>query len=435
MTWKNRPQSPILVFEAVLATALSIGCGIYSSAQAQASALDKAASGMQANGQSNAQQAIGMYNLGLTAYKNQSLDAAIVFFRRATDLDPNLTDAQYNLGVLYQSQKRNKEAIARFQEVLRMKSTDPDAHYQMGLALMDMGRAAEAKTHFAFIAPTSSHFPDAQKRMQICDQQVAGATVAAPSYNYGANNPNANPAPTALNTQPLGTDGNAQLNMAGAQPLPQTYQAPPQQAYQAPPQQAYQAPPQQAYQTPPQLAYQAPPQQAYQAPPQQAYQVPPQQAYQAPPQQAKLPVSTPPASGGPVAVLANAQARVIATNFYAPSGLTFDKMGNLYVANFEKNTIDRISTDGTRMQFSAGTTLRGPIGLVCDDFGNVYVANYHSNTVVRISPAGVSTLIATNFKRPYYLALDKAGNLFVSQQEDNSIVRISLPKPVAAKPL
>jgi len=73
--------------------------------------------------------------------------------------------------------------------------------------------------------------------------------------------------------------------------------------------------------------------------------------------------------------------------------------------------------------------------LVCDDFGNVYVANYHSNTVVRISPAGVSTLIATNFKRPYYLALDKAGNLFVSQQEDNSIVRISLPKPVAAKPL
>ncbi|HMY55365.1 MAG TPA: tetratricopeptide repeat protein, partial [Candidatus Obscuribacter sp.] len=123
-------------------------------------------------------QAVGMYNLGLSAYQQGSLESAIIFFRRATDLDPNLADAQYNLGVLYQSQRRAKEAIPRFQEVLRVKPSDADAHYQLGLALMEMGRPAEAKTHFASIAPNSTHFADAQKRTQVCDAQMSGATIA-----------------------------------------------------------------------------------------------------------------------------------------------------------------------------------------------------------------------------------------------------------------
>ncbi|MBI2811837.1 MAG: hypothetical protein HYX67_13555, partial [Candidatus Melainabacteria bacterium] len=66
---------------------------------------------------------------------------------------------------------------------------------------------------------------------------------------------------------------------------------------------------------------------------------------------------------------------------------------------------------------------------------NVYVANYVAGTVVRISPAGISSVIASGFRKPYYLALDKEGNLFVSQQEDNSVVRITLPRTnVGIKP-
>jgi DNA-binding beta-propeller fold protein YncE len=136
----------------------------------------------------------------------------------------------------------------------------------------------------------------------------------------------------------------------------------------------------------------------------------------------------------PIAVLANSTARIIATDFNAPAGLTFDRMGNLYVANFNTNSIDRISADGTRSQFSSGSNLRGPIGLAADDTGNIYVANYLGNTVARISPAGVSTIIGTGFKKPYYLAVDREGNLFVSQQEDNTVVRLSLPRPVVSRP-
>ncbi len=139
-------------------------------------------------------------------------------------------------------------------------------------------------------------------------------------------------------------------------------------------------------------------------------------------------IQTPPSTSNPVPILANSSLRIIATGFNAPAGLTFDKAGNLYVANFMTNSIDRIGPDGTRSTFSTGVNLRGPIGLVADDQGNIYAANYNGGTIARISPAGVSTVIATGFRKPYYVTLDHDGNLYVSQQEDNSIVRITLPK-------
>ena len=129
-----------------------------------------------------------------------------------------------------------------------------------------------------------------------------------------------------------------------------------------------------------------------------------------------------------MAVAANCSLRVMATGFNAPAGLTFDKSGNLYIANYMSNTIERISPDGMRTQFTSGTNLRGPIGLVADDAGNLYVANYNGGTVARINPAGVSTVIASQLKKPYYLTLDKHGNLYVSQQEDNSIIVITLSR-------
>ncbi|CAN5164189.1 hypothetical protein BH11CYA1_BH11CYA1_46230 [soil metagenome] len=363
----------------------------------------------QAGGAGTAQQAVGMYNLGLAAYKQGSLESAIIFFRRATDMDPNLADAQYNLGVLYQSQRRLKEAIPRFQEVLRVKSADPDAHFQLGIALMDMGRAAEAKTHLSAIAPSSPHFADAQKRIQTCEAQLAGATVASPSYNPSATAaPSANFNSTtnqAMNLNPVGSDVQPPRDYSAISNNPNLPSGNTLSHVVQPAQQVQQI--QQVQQT---------------------QQI--QQPATRPVAIASAPVA---ASRGsvPTAVLANSSARVIATGFSAPSGLTFDRLGNLYVANFTSNTVDRISADGTRMQFSSGSNLKGPIGLAADDSGNIYVANYDGGTVARISPAGVSTIIGTGFKQPYYLTLDKEGNLFVSQQIDNSVVRLTLPRPVA----
>jgi Tetratricopeptide repeat len=302
-------------------------------------------------------QAISLYNLGLTAYHQGSPESAIIFFKRAADIDPDLADAQYNLGVLYQSEKRLKEAVPRFQEVLRVKPTDADAHYQLGVAYLDLGQFQLAKDNLSSIAPNSSHFADAQKKMQIVDQKMQGGGLAT-----------ATPP-----TQPVDN-------------TPQT----------------------QAYVAPAQVTQ--------------------------PVQQPLSVVSPPPAPSAPAtpqALLPNATVRVIATNFSAPAGLAFDKQGTLYIANFLSNTIDRISADGTRSQFSSGINLKGPIGLAVDETNNVYVANYLGGYITKINPAGISSIIANGFKKPYYLTLDRDGSLFCSQQEDNSIVRITLPKAIA----
>ncbi|HEY9733900.1 MAG TPA: tetratricopeptide repeat protein [Drouetiella sp.] len=346
--------------------------------------------------------AISLYNLGLTAYKQGSPESAIIFFKRACDIDPNLADAQYNLGVLYQSQKRCKEAVPRFQEVLRVKPMDPDAHYQLGVCLTDLGQTAEARQHLTAIAPNNAHFAEAQKRLQMIDSGQTGQIIAAPPVQT-----------TQIDSNVTGRMmQNGATASGGATEAPMTYPAPP------------------TVQQPVQPTQQPAPQN------QPLASATPQPAPQAQEQPATMPkFNTPPSPTGPVAVLPNAAVRVIATGFSAPAGLSFGPGGSLYIANFLNNTIDRITADGSRSQFASGANIKGPIGLIVDNPGNVYVANYVSGTVVRISPAGISSVIASGFRKPYYLALDKEGNLFVSQQEDNSVVRITLPRTnVGVKP-
>lgn len=378
-------------------------------------------------------RAVSLYNLGLTAYKQGSPESAIIFFKRACDIDPNLADAQYNLAVIFQAQKRMKDALPRFEEVLRIKPTDPDAHFQMGVILQDMGRYPEAKQHFGTIAPNNNHFQEAQRRTNTIDGIMSGQ-IPAPNM---AATPAANPATNGAAYNAYQPSGSAQPAYV-PQGNPFLPKGQPEAELASDPGAAGQAATQ-AY-NPAGSANQIASSQTGSGQPYMPAGSTPayagaatstgdpavQPAPSAPP---AVPVAT-----TPVPVMANISLKVVATGFNAPSGLAFDRAGNLYVANYMTNSIDRIAPDGTRNAFASGVNLRGPIGLIVDEQGQLYVANYNSGTVAKINPAGVATVIASGFRKPYYLALDSDGNLYVTQQEDNSIVRISLPRVGAARP-
>ena len=328
--------------------------------------------------------AISLYNLGLSAYKQGSPESAIIFFKRAVDLDPDLADAQYNLGVLYQSERRLKEAVPRFQEALRVKPEDPDSHYQLALALIDLNQLPEAKQQLLAIAPNNGHFNEAQKKISFIDSQLAGNQSTT---GTASTQPINTPSTVSQATNQTGAStGNSYTNPAspaqsGASSIASTPNASP--------------------------------------------------------NVANSPAGSPTSSSNdatqsnsantniPTALAPNTTVEVIANGFAAPSGLSFDRQGNLYIANFLNSTIDRIAPDGTKTQFSSGINLKGPIGLVNDAENNLYVANYLAGTVTKINPAGIAQIIVSGLKKPYYLTMDKQGNLFVSQQEDNSIVRIN----------
>ncbi len=100
--------------------------------------------------------------------------------------------------------------------------------------------------------------------------------------------------------------------------------------------------------------------------------------------------------GGVITVFAN-------TGLSNPHGLAFDSAGNLYVANFGDNTIEKFTPGGVGSVF-ASTGLNQPFGLAFDSAGNLFTANLNSMTIEKFAPNGVGTLCVTTAVGPTALA-------------------------------
>ena len=112
-------------------------------------------------------------------------------------------------------------------------------------------------------------------------------------------------------------------------------------------------------------------------------------------------------------------------NIASPTGMTTDKMGNLYVAGYSDNIVYKITPNGDRIVFLKDRHLNGPIGLISDDQNNIYIANYNANNVLKVDRTGMVSVLLSNVTKPYGLHISN-GVLFVSSQGDNAIVRYKL---------
>jgi sugar lactone lactonase YvrE len=156
------------------------------------------------------------------------------------------------------------------------------------------------------------------------------------------------------------------------------------------------------------------------------------------------------------------------STFNGPAGLALDAAGNLYVTDYDNDTIRLLTpatpggTTGWTAKTIAGTALQsghgdgalgaalfdGPSGLAVDGAGNVYVADTRNNTIRLLTPAvpggtttwTVSTIAGTagqfgyadgalgiaTFWNPLGVALDSRGRLYVADS-GTSIVRLLMP--------
>lgn len=109
----------------------------------------------------------------------------------------------------------------------------------------------------------------------------------------------------------------------------------------------------------------------------------------------------------------------------APTGIATDKQGNVYIAEFNNNTIIKITPNNKKTVYIKDPKINGPIGLAYDNSRNMYIANYNKDNVLKISPLGEISVLISNVKKPYYLHID--GNiLFVSCQGSESVLRYKL---------
>jgi len=121
-----------------------------------------------------------------------------------------------------------------------------------------------------------------------------------------------------------------------------------------------------------------------------------------------------------------------------PQQLAVDSSGNLYIADDNNNTVDKVTPTGTLSIFAgtgtAGTVTPGPasssklsnpIGVAVDSNGNVFIGEQGNNEVDKVTPSGTLSVFKTGFSSPSDIAIDASNNLYVADDAHQEIAKVT----------
>ncbi|KPA16954.1 glycosyltransferase [Candidatus Magnetomorum sp. HK-1] len=83
-------------------------------------------------------------NLGEVYRKKEAFSDAIVCYKKALSLNPEIVAGYYNLGILYQTINDNEKAIENYKNCIRYQSNHLDALYNLNLAFQAIGKYVDA---------------------------------------------------------------------------------------------------------------------------------------------------------------------------------------------------------------------------------------------------------------------------------------------------
>ena len=127
--------------------------------------------------------------------------------------------------------------------------------------------------------------------------------------------------------------------------------------------------------------------------------------------------------------------KTISDNFFGPAGIAKDSKKNLYVANFTKDSIEKISPEGKKEVFAENIGLKGPVGIAVDENDNLFVANYSGNSIIKITPEKSVSVLIDRIEKPYYVFYDSTSNkLYATIQGNGSLIEIDT-KNVSRQPI
>lgn len=143
----------------------------------------------------------------------------------------------------------------------------------------------------------------------------------------------------------------------------------------------------------------------------------------------------------------------ISASFYTPYGVVVDSSGTTYVAEYNGSKIRKITSSGVVSTLAgngtflfAGTdgigtaaSFSSPSGIAIDSNGVLYVTDYYRSKIRRVTSTGVVTTLAgsgvdgnadgtgssASFDSPYGIAVDSNGNSYVADSRNNKIRKIS----------
>ena len=108
------------------------------------------------------------FDLGYVYTAQQEKDKAIAEYRKATELDPKMIQAQLNLGISL-LQDDPKAAIEPLQKVIQLNYAFARGHYMLGAAEERSGEAAAAEKEFTVAVRLDPNDADAHSALGRCD--------------------------------------------------------------------------------------------------------------------------------------------------------------------------------------------------------------------------------------------------------------------------
>jgi len=144
---------------------------------------------------------------------------------------------------------------------------------------------------------------------------------------------------------------------------------------------------------------------------------------------------------------------------FVPADVAVDGAGNVYFAEVEPGRIRKVSADGIITTIAGNGTpgysgdggpaiaaeLAPDLGIATDRLGNVYIADFENNSIRKVSTDGIITTIAGNptagysgdggsatsarLRRPARLAVDASGGVYFSDYGNNAVRLLQPQKP------
>lgn len=131
-------------------------------------------------------------------------------------------------------------------------------------------------------------------------------------------------------------------------------------------------------------------------------------------------------SGSSVSSFAYGTPSTLGGTISGPAGIGTDASGNLYIANYDGNTISKYSSSGTFLStFISSSSLNGPGSIVFDSSGNAYILSYGNGRVLKYSSSGTFISNFGNFSNPYGMAIDASDNIYVCDSGNDKVYKYS----------
>jgi len=121
----------------------------------------------------------------------------------------------------------------------------------------------------------------------------------------------------------------------------------------------------------------------------------------------------------------NGAVSVFASGIPAPTSMTTDAAGNLYVSSYKcPASVYKVTPNGTVSVFATGLCLAD--GLAFDEQGNLLICDRGTSRIMSVPPTGgAATLFASGFSIPTGIAFDRQGNLLAANSNDGTIAQVS----------